>query len=118
MTLAVSQVRKSICALAEKKRISATSVMVVYEDWDIHCPTLAGFHNHLDIGLHFVLTDAPPVSPIKNIASIVSLSARFYNMKPFGPIFTDDMAGRLSSPRSHSTKNRHKTPRGSKMAPV
>tara|TARA_B100000315_G_C14586373_1_gene593246 strand:- start:2656 stop:3513 length:858 start_codon:yes stop_codon:yes gene_type:complete len=76
-------VSKSICALAEKKRISATSVMVVHEDWDIHCPTLAGFHNHLDIGLHFVLTDAPPVSPIKNIASIVSLSARFYNMRQF-----------------------------------
>jgi predicted glycoside hydrolase/deacetylase ChbG (UPF0249 family) len=76
-------VSESICKLAELKRISATSVMVVYEDWHIHSRALLPFQEHFDIGLHFVLTDAPPASPIKNIASLVGSSMRFHSMKQF-----------------------------------
>lgn len=96
-------VSKSICMLAEKKRISATSVMVVYEDWKTHCRTLMSLQRHLDIGLHFVLTDALPVSPFKKIPSIVSLDASFYNMKQFmklawlGQIKKEDVIEELTS---------------------
>jgi chitin disaccharide deacetylase len=76
-------VSKSICMLAEQNRISATSVMVVYEDWNIYCNALLNLKSHLDIGLHFVLTDSPPVSPKNNIVSIVNSDSNFYNMKQF-----------------------------------
>ncbi|MBT3921247.1 MAG: ChbG/HpnK family deacetylase [Nitrospina sp.] len=76
-------VSKSICSLAEKMRVSATSVMVVYGDWNLHCRALIDFHDNLDIGLHFVLTDAPPVSSRNNISSIVGSGGCFYNMKQF-----------------------------------
>ena len=54
-------INKSICMLAELKKVSATSVMVVYEDWDPYHRSLLDYKAHLDIGLHFILTEAPPL---------------------------------------------------------
>tara|TARA_B100000315_G_C14530639_1_gene565990 strand:- start:305 stop:1165 length:861 start_codon:yes stop_codon:yes gene_type:complete len=76
-------VSKSICALAEKKRISATSVMVVYEDWNILCQSLLEHKLYIDIGLHLVLTEARPLIPSKIIPSLTGESGDFFGMKQF-----------------------------------
>jgi predicted glycoside hydrolase/deacetylase ChbG (UPF0249 family) len=76
-------VSKSICNLVEKKRISATSAMVVYNDQNQYHRSLLNFKDHLDIGLHFVLTESRPVSPPENISSIVGPNNRFLSINQF-----------------------------------
>jgi chitin disaccharide deacetylase len=76
-------VNKSICYLAEKKRISATSVMVAYNDWSVNGQNLLDFQAHLDIGLHFVLTDTPPLSIVSSVPSIVDKNQCFYKVNKF-----------------------------------
>ena len=76
-------VSKSICALAERKKISATSVMVVHKDWDIYCRSLVAHKAHLDIGLHFVLTEARPHLSSEKILSLVGEDGEFLGMSQF-----------------------------------
>ena len=73
-------ISESICRLAEMKRISATSVMVVYEDGDLYHKSLLDYAAHLDIGLHFVLTEATPISPSEKIKSITGKDGNFFKM--------------------------------------
>ena len=74
-------VSKGIIQLAEKQRISATSVMVVYENWEKDAQALFNFKDHIDIGLHLVLTDAIPLSPPEKIGSLISSDNRFLKVR-------------------------------------
>ena len=76
-------VNKSICLLAKRKRISATSVMVVYDDWNIHNHSLIENKGSVDIGLDFVLTDSCPLSPTEKIPSLLGKDGKFLKMKTF-----------------------------------
>jgi predicted glycoside hydrolase/deacetylase ChbG (UPF0249 family) len=76
-------ISESICRLAEMKRISATSVMVVYKEGDLYHKSLLGYTAHLDIGLHFVLTDATPISLSREIKSITDKDGNFVKMSQF-----------------------------------
>ena len=76
-------INKSICMLAELKKVSATSVMVVYENWDLYHRSLLDYKAHLDIGLHFILTEAPPLSPAKKIPSLTGKDGNFFKMSHF-----------------------------------
>ena len=74
-------VSKGILQLAEKQRISATSVMVVYDNWEKDAKALQDFKEHIDIGLHFVLTDAIPLSPPGKVRSLISSDNRFLKVR-------------------------------------
>ena len=76
-------VSRSICTLAERKRISATSVMVVYEDWNKYCRQLLGHKTDIDIGLHFVLTQACPILPSESVPSLIGKDGKFFGMSDF-----------------------------------
>tara|TARA_B100000315_G_scaffold173577_1_gene162007 strand:- start:674 stop:1555 length:882 start_codon:yes stop_codon:yes gene_type:complete len=74
-------VSKGIIQLAQKQRISATSVMVVYDNWEKEAKALLNFKEQIDIGLHFVLTDAMPLSPPEKVRSLISPNNRFLKVK-------------------------------------
>jgi|TARA_B100002003_G_C14088199_1_gene523450 predicted glycoside hydrolase/deacetylase ChbG (UPF0249 family) len=74
-------VSKGILQLAEKQRISATSVMVVYDNWEKDARGLINFKDHIDIGLHFVLTDAMPLSPPEKVRSLTSSDNSFLKVR-------------------------------------
>jgi len=76
-------VSKGILKLAEKKRISATSVMVCYDDWKQEAKPLIDFQNQIDIGLHFTLTGALPLSDPKEIPSLVNSDGNFVSLGQF-----------------------------------
>ena len=67
-------VNQGIIRLAEKERISATSAMVVYDEWPSNAKILREFKNRIDIGLHFVLTESRPLSPLNEIPSLINSS--------------------------------------------
>ena len=61
-------VSTAIRALVAARRLSATSCMVVGARWDEEAPRLRPFKGSLDIGLHFTLTDLPPLGPMPDLA--------------------------------------------------
>lgn len=52
-----SAISQAIIALAEQSRLSAVSCLVTMPDWPEQAAWLTPFFNHLDIGLHFNLTE-------------------------------------------------------------
>jgi predicted glycoside hydrolase/deacetylase ChbG (UPF0249 family) len=65
-------VSKGILKLAENNKISATSVMVCFDDWKQEAKPLINLKNQIDIGLHFTLTGAVPLSNPQEIPSLVN----------------------------------------------
>jgi hypothetical protein len=76
-------ISKSICMLAGKKRISATSVMVVFDDSNIYHRPLLEHKSYIDIGLHFVLTETPPLLSSDKIPSLTGKGGDFFKMSQF-----------------------------------
>lgn len=56
-----------ILALAEGGRISATGTMPTGPAFAADAPRLRAVADHLDVGLHFALTDLAPISPIASL---------------------------------------------------
>lgn len=63
------------------QRISATSVMVVHDDMEKDIRAISEFRQNLDIGLHFVLTGAAPLSSMENIRTLVTPEGNFPKAK-------------------------------------
>jgi len=61
-------VSQAILALAAQERLSATSCITVYPDWPEHAALLKPLRETLEVGLHMVLTDAPPLTPMPKTA--------------------------------------------------
>jgi predicted glycoside hydrolase/deacetylase ChbG (UPF0249 family) len=57
--LAVSQ---AILQLLERSRLTATSCLVTFSDWETHAGWLSGLRDQVDAGLHFNLTEGEPLS--------------------------------------------------------
>ena len=71
---------RAINHLAENNRISATSVMVCFDNWEAEAYRLLQLKDQLDIGLHFVLTDFNPVSKIDSIRTLINSKGRFFSV--------------------------------------
>ncbi len=76
-------VSKGILKLAEKNKISATSVMVCFDDWTQEAKPLLGYHDQIDIGLHFTLTGATPLSSSQEIPSLVNANGELASLGQF-----------------------------------
>jgi predicted glycoside hydrolase/deacetylase ChbG (UPF0249 family) len=61
-------VSRGILELAERGRISATSVMANMPDWPRHAPALRDVAGRLGVGLHLNFTTASPLSAVPAIA--------------------------------------------------
>ena len=55
-------ISQAIVDLFEKKRLSATSCMVTSPDWPRYSSLLIPFRDHVDVGLHFNLSEGFPLS--------------------------------------------------------
>jgi predicted glycoside hydrolase/deacetylase ChbG (UPF0249 family) len=76
-------VSKGILELAEKEKISATSVMVNFDDWKQEAKRLIEFDERIDIGLHFTLTGANPLSKPDKITSLINSDGSFLTLGKF-----------------------------------
>ncbi len=76
-------VSKGILKLAENKKISATSVMVCFDGWSQEAKSLIDFQNQIDIGLHFTLTGAIPISSPQEIPSLVNSQGELASLGDF-----------------------------------
>ncbi len=76
-------VSKGILKLAGKNKISATSVMVCFKDWSQEAKPLIDFQKQIDIGLHFTLTGAVPLSKPQEISSLVNANGNFVSFSQF-----------------------------------
>ncbi len=54
-------ISEAIIQLASQDRVSAISCMTNTKYWETHANRLKPYANKMDIGLHFTLTDVPPV---------------------------------------------------------
>lgn len=63
-----SEVDEAILALIEAGRLTATGCMVAGETFERDAPRLAALASRADIGLHFALTDLPPIGPMPSFA--------------------------------------------------
>ena len=61
-------VSRGILELAERRRISATSVMANMPDWPRHAPALREMAGRLGVGLHLNFTTASPLTLVPAIA--------------------------------------------------
>ena len=57
-------ISQGILELIKNGRISATSCMVNQLDWRLHAEWLLPYQGHIDIGLHFNLTEGRPLSDL------------------------------------------------------
>jgi chitin disaccharide deacetylase len=78
-----SGVSKGILQLAENNKISATSVMVCFDDWRQEAKPLFNLKNQIDIGLHFTLTGSAPLSNPQEIPSLVNTRGEFESLGQF-----------------------------------
>ena len=69
-------VSAAIRELVAAKRLSATSCMVVGTWWEVEAARLRPFKGSVDIGLHFTLTDFPPLGPMPDLAPAGRLPAQ------------------------------------------
>jgi chitin disaccharide deacetylase len=76
-------VSKGILKLADNNKISATSVMVCFEDWRLEAKPLINLKNQIDIGLHFTLTGAVPLSTPQEIPSLVNTHGELASLGQF-----------------------------------
>jgi len=76
-------VSKGVLKLVEANKISATSVMVCFEDWKQEAKPLINLKNQIDIGLHFTLTGAVPLSSPKEIPSLVTANGELASLGQF-----------------------------------
>lgn len=66
-----SAISRAIVKLVKKQRLSAVGCMTNIKDWSVHLSELLAHKNHIDIGLHFNLTDGyllhskQPAFPLK-----------------------------------------------------
>lgn len=81
-------VSRAILELADRRRISATSVMTHLDGWLIHARDLRGFDDRLGVGLHLTLTWGAPLAAMPRFAP----SGRFPNL---GAVVKDALTGRL-----------------------
>lgn len=63
-----SGVDDAICALAAAGRLSAVSCLAALPRWPLSARRLAGVAGHVDIGLHFALTEFAPLGPMPRLA--------------------------------------------------
>lgn len=61
-------ISRAILQLAENGRISALSVMVGGRDWPRAAPLLQPLLGKVAVGLHFTLTELPPLGPMPRLA--------------------------------------------------
>ena len=73
-------VNRGINLLAKNRRISATSIMVCFDDWKKGAETLIQFRDHLDIGLHFVLTDFSPLFSSSGLKTLANVRGDFFSV--------------------------------------
>jgi chitin disaccharide deacetylase len=76
-------VSKGILKLADNNKISATSVMVCFDDWRQEAKPLVSLKNQIDIGLHFTLTGAVPLSTSQEIPSLVNARGELASLGQF-----------------------------------
>lgn len=77
-----------ILALAAAGRLSAVSCLAVMPRWPQAARALAGFAAHVDLGLHFALTEFAPLGPMAHLAP----SGSFPSLAHLGALA---LAGRL-----------------------
>jgi hypothetical protein len=76
-------VSRAICALIEKRRLSATSCMTVSPHWPEHARWLRPLAGLADIGLHLTLTDHAPLGTMRlaesgRLPSLATLMGRAF----------------------------------------
>jgi predicted glycoside hydrolase/deacetylase ChbG (UPF0249 family) len=62
-------VDRAIRGLVADRRLEATSVMTLFDDLEAEVAALAAIPGPCRIGLHFTLTDHPPLGPMKKTSS-------------------------------------------------
>lgn len=62
------EIDEAILALVAAERLTATGCMVAGDSFERDAPRLARLADRVDIGLHFTLTDLPPLGPMPGFA--------------------------------------------------